>query len=54
LNCRELLIAVGDPLFANEGESIAEFQEQYIQAVKQLFDRYVGLSPDPNHKLIIT
>lgn len=54
LNCRELLIAVGDPLFANEGESIAEFQERYIQAVKQLFDRYVGLSPDPNHKLIIT
>ncbi len=54
LNCREVLIAIGDPLFANEGESIAEFQERYIQAVKQLFDRYVGLSPDPNHKLIIT
>jgi len=54
LNCRELLIAIGDPLFANEGESIAEFQKRYIQAVKQLFDRYVGLSPDPNHKLIIT
>jgi hypothetical protein len=51
---KELLIAIGDPLFANEGESIAEFQKRYIQAVKQLFDRYVGLSPDPNHKLIIT
>ncbi|KAH9560663.1 hypothetical protein CY35_06G118600 [Sphagnum magellanicum] len=51
---KELLIAIGDPLFANEGESIAEFQKRYIQAVKQLFDRYVGLSPDPNHTLIIT
>jgi 1-acyl-sn-glycerol-3-phosphate acyltransferase len=51
---KELLIAIGDPLFAKEGESIVEFQERYIQALKQLFDQYVSLSPDPKHKLIIT
>ena len=52
--CRELLLVFGDALFAKEGESIEEFHERYIESVRQLFDKYVGFSPDPSHKLIIT
>lgn len=50
---KELLLVFGDALFAKEGESIEEFHERYIESLRQLFDKYVGLSPDPNHKLII-
>ena len=50
---RDLLLVFGNPVFANEGETIEEFHERYIETVKKLFEEYVRLSPDPNHKLII-
>lgn len=50
---KEILLVFGDALFAREGESIEEFHKRYIESVRQLFDKYVGFSPDPNHKLII-
>ena len=52
-NRRELLLVFGDALFAKEGESIEDFHERYMESLRQLFDKYVGFSPDPNHKLII-
>lgn len=50
---RELLLVFGDALFSKEGESIEDFHQRYIDSLRELFDKYVGLSPDPNHKLII-
>jgi hypothetical protein len=50
---REILLVFGDALFAKEGESIEDFHERYIESLRQLFNKYVGFSPDPNHKLII-
>lgn len=50
---KELLLVFGDALFSKEGESIDEFHQRYIKSLRQLFDKHVGLSPDPNHKLII-
>lgn len=50
---REILLVFGDALFAKEGERIEDFHERYIESLRQLFEKYVGFSPDPNHKLII-
>lgn len=50
---REILLVFGDALFAEEGESIEDFHGRYIDNLRQLFDKYVKYSPDPNHKLII-
>jgi hypothetical protein len=49
----EANVVFGDALFAKEGESIEDFHERYIESLRQLFNKYVGFSPDPNHKLII-
>lgn len=50
---KEILLVFGDALFAEEGESIEDFHGRYIDNLRQLFDKYVKYSPDPNHKLII-
>jgi hypothetical protein len=50
---RPLMIAVGEPLIAREGESVDAFHERYMEALKALFDKYVPYSPNPNVKLII-
>lgn len=46
-------MAFGEPLFAKNDESLEEFHARYTDAVKQLFDKYVGMSADPKHKLVI-
>ncbi len=50
---RELVIAVGEPLFAREGETVDEFHGRYVAAVEALFEEYVGQTSRPNHKLVI-
>ncbi|CAI5474694.1 unnamed protein product [Closterium sp. Yama58-4] len=51
---KELLFVVGKPLFAKEGETVDEFHARYVEALKQLFDTFVTISPHPSHKLVIT
>lgn len=51
---RELMVVVGDPLYAKEGETVEEFHARYVDALEKLFQRYVPLSPNPKHKLVIT
>lgn len=46
-------MAFGEPLFAKDGESVEAFHARYNEAVKQLFDKYVGMSADPKHKLVL-
>ncbi|GAQ82391.1 diacylglycerol O-acyltransferase [Klebsormidium nitens] len=50
---RDLLMAFGEPLFAKDGETVEEFHSRYVEAVKQLFNKYVGMSADPKHKLVL-
>ncbi|CAM6092595.1 unnamed protein product [Calypogeia fissa] len=50
---RPLMVAVGEPLFPREGESVDDFHERYKKALRELFDKYVPYSPKPDHKLII-
>lgn len=47
------MIAVGEPLVPKDGESVDEFHERYIRALRELFDQYARYSPKPDHKLII-
>eukprot|EP00475_Leptophrys_vorax_P003978 TRINITY_DN12327_c0_g1_i1.p1 TRINITY_DN12327_c0_g1~~TRINITY_DN12327_c0_g1_i1.p1 ORF type:complete len:119 (+),score=16.38 TRINITY_DN12327_c0_g1_i1:38-358(+) len=51
---KDLLFVVGKPLFAREGETVDQFHARYVEALKELFDTYVGISPNPTHKLVIT
>jgi hypothetical protein len=46
-------MAFGEPLFAKEGESLESFHGRYVEAVERLFEKYVGMSADPKHKLAI-
>eukprot|EP00898_Chlorokybus_atmophyticus_P007381 jgi/Chlat1/7644/Chrsp64S07120 len=48
---RDLLIAVGEPLFAKEGESPEQFHARYVAAVEDLFYTWVGCSFNPSHRL---
>lgn len=41
-------------MYPREGESGDEFLERYIAELEKLFARYVGISPHPEHKLVIT
>ncbi|CAI6001342.1 unnamed protein product [Closterium sp. NIES-64] len=50
---RDLLVVVGKPLFPEEGESVDDFHARYVTAITQLFHKYVGLSAQPNQKLVI-
>lgn len=49
----DLLVVVGQPLFPQEGESIDAFHARYVAALTALFHKYVGLSAQPNQKLVI-
>jgi len=48
-----LLIVLGSPLFAAEGESVAEFHARYVDALTEMHKRYVGMSSKPNRRLVI-
>eukprot|EP00961_Rhodomonas_salina_P001549 21424-Rhodomonas_salina.3 len=50
---RELVLAVGEPLFARDGETVDEFHGRYVAAVEALFAQYVGRTSQPNHKLVV-
>ncbi|CAI5478499.1 unnamed protein product [Closterium sp. Yama58-4] len=50
---RDLLVVVGKPLFPEEGESVDDFHARYVTAITHLFHKYVGLSAQPNQKLVI-
>lgn len=50
---RDPLMAFGEPLFAKEGKSLENFHGRYVQAVERLFEKCVGMSADPRHKLAI-
>ncbi|KAL3701051.1 hypothetical protein R1sor_019073 [Riccia sorocarpa] len=50
---KSLLIAIGEPLFAKEGESVDSFHERYVQALRDLFEKYRPYSPDPTIQLDI-
>ncbi|KAL3701049.1 hypothetical protein R1sor_019071 [Riccia sorocarpa] len=50
---KSLLMAIGEPLFAKEGESVDSFHERYVQALRDLFEKYRPYSPDPTIQLDI-
>eukprot|EP00286_Rhodomonas_abbreviata_P020764 CAMPEP_0181293086 /NCGR_PEP_ID=MMETSP1101-20121128/2872_1 /TAXON_ID=46948 /ORGANISM="Rhodomonas abbreviata, Strain Caron Lab Isolate" /LENGTH=367 /DNA_ID=CAMNT_0023397639 /DNA_START=20 /DNA_END=1123 /DNA_ORIENTATION=+ len=50
---RELLIAVGEPLFAEENETLDEFHARYVSAVETLFRQNVMRTTRPNHELVV-
>ncbi|KAL2650659.1 hypothetical protein R1flu_018787 [Riccia fluitans] len=50
---RPLLMAIGEPLFAKEGENVDSFHQRYMQALRELFDKYVPYSPHPDTQLDI-
>lgn len=47
------MVAMGKPIFANEGETLDEFHARYIQALKVVYQANVGLTHDPKRKLVI-
>jgi hypothetical protein len=49
----ELLIAVGEPLFAVPGESVDALHARYVKAVQALFEQHVSATTRPNHRLVI-
>ena len=49
----ELLIAVGDPLFAAPDECVDDFHARYVEAVQALFEQHVTATTRPNHRLVI-
>ncbi|GBG86685.1 hypothetical protein CBR_g41748 [Chara braunii] len=50
---RNILVAVGEPMFAKEGESVDAFHARYMQELKNLYHTHVALSGRPDHKLVI-
>lgn len=50
---RDILCAFGEPLFPSEGETVDAFHARYVQAVRALFEKYVGLSARPKQRLEI-
>jgi hypothetical protein len=47
------VIAVGEPLFAREGESVDDLHARYVEAVQQLFQQHVAATSRPHHRLDI-
>ncbi len=48
-----MLIAIGKPMFAQEGESVNDFHARYIEELQKLYAKYVGSTSDPKRKLVI-
>ena len=49
----EQVIAVGEPLWPEDGESLDEFHTRYVTAVQTLFYRHIASTQSPDHKLEI-
>jgi hypothetical protein len=47
------MVAMGKPIFANEGETLDEFHARYVEALKMVYQTNVGSSHDPKRKLVI-
>ena len=50
---RELIIAVGPPLFALPGETVDAMHSRYVAAVTELHRANVGQTSQPERKLVI-
>mmetsp|Transcript_13318 Transcript_13318/g.30833 ORF Transcript_13318/g.30833 Transcript_13318/m.30833 type:complete len:385 (+) Transcript_13318:105-1259(+) len=50
---RELVIAMGKPLFAAEGETVDEFHARYVTAVQELYDEHVGGTEGSGRPLVL-
>eukprot|EP00850_Spirogloea_muscicola_P000686 SM000002S05766 [mRNA] locus=s2:2062972:2065236:- [translate_table: standard] len=50
---RHLLVAIGEPVFHQTGESVDEFHARYVAALSDLYHWHVGSSPRPQQKLVI-
>lgn len=48
-----MLIAIGKPMFALEGESVNDFHARYMDELQKLYAKYVGMTSDPKRKLVI-
>lgn len=50
---KELVVVVGAPIFADEGETVDSFHARYLDALIELHTRNVGATCQPGRKLVV-